>query len=80
MKIKTAGKKCSFSSTSKLQLHEGFKVCRRPCLNLCLFKWLKQRRNLVRYLTSSGSLTLNIDLFLGLVKEKFVFKNCNRLW
>ena len=58
------------SSTSKLQLHKGFKVSRKPCLNLCSFKWLKRRRNLVKYLTPSGSLTLNIDLLLGLIKER----------
>ena len=71
--------KCSLSSTSKLELHEGFKVSRKRCLNLCSSKWLKRRRNIVRYLTPSGSLTLNIDLLLGLIKEKFVFENCNRL-
>ena len=66
-------KKCSFSSNSKLQLHTGFKVSRKPCLNLCSFKWLKRRRNLVRYLTPSGLLTLNIDLLLGLIKERSLF-------
>ena len=53
-KLRQRRKKCSFSSTSKLQLHKGFKVSRKPCLNLCSFKWLKQRLNLVRYLTPSG--------------------------
>ena len=46
-------KKVSLSSTSKLQSHKGFKVYRKPCLNLYSFKWLKQRLNLVRYLTAS---------------------------
>ena len=62
-KLRQRRKKCSLSSTSKLQLHKGFKVS-------CSFKWLKRRRNLVKYLTSSGSLTLNIDLLLGLIKER----------
>ena len=53
-----------------MQLHKGFKVSRKPCPNLCSFKWLKRRRNLVRYLTLSGSLTLNIVLLLGLTKER----------
>ena len=69
-KLRQCRKKCSLSSTSKLQLHKGFKVSRKPCLNLCSFKWLKRRRNLVKYLTPSGSLTLNIDLLLGLIKER----------
>ena len=37
------------------------------------FKLLKRRRNLVKYLTPSGSLTLNIDLLLGLIKERSLF-------
>ena len=69
-KLRQRRKKCLLSSTSKLQLRKGFKVSRKPCLNLCSFKWLKRRRNLVKYLTPSGSLTLNIDLLLGLIKEK----------
>ena len=72
-KLRLRRKKCSLSSTSKQQLHKGFKVFRKPCLKLCLFKWLKCRRNLVRYLTPSGSLTLNIDLLLGLMKERSLF-------
>ena len=72
-KLRQRRKKCSLSSTSKLQLHKGFKVSRKPCLNLCSFKWLKRRRNLVRYLTPSGSLALNTNLFLGLIKERSLF-------
>ena len=69
-KLRQRRKKSSLSSTSKLQLHKGFKVSRKPYLNLCSFQWLKRRRNLVKYLTPSGSLTLNIDLLLGLIKER----------
>ena len=47
-----------------------FRISRKPYLNLCSFNWLKRRRNLVKYLTPSGSLTLNIDLLLGLIKER----------
>ena len=72
-KLRMRRKKCSLSSTSKLQLHKRFKVSKKPCLNLCSFKWLKRRRNLVKYLTPSGSLTLNIDLLLGLIKETSLF-------
>ena len=72
-KLRQRRKKCSLSSTSKLQLHKGFKASRKPCLNLCSFKWLKRIGNLVRYLTPSGSLTLNIDILLGLVKERSLF-------
>ena len=67
--LRQCRKKCSLSSTSKLQLHKGFKVSRKPCVNLRSFKLLKRRRNLVN-LTPSGSLTLNIDLLLGLIKER----------
>ena len=56
-----------------MQLHKGFKVSRKPCPNLCSFKWLKRRRNLVRYLTLSGSPTLNIDLLLGVIKKRSLF-------
>ena len=49
------------------------KVSRKPCLNLCSFKRLKQRCSIVRYLTPSGSLTLNIDLLLGYIKEGSLF-------
>ena len=72
-KFRLPRKKCSLSSTSKLQLHKGLEVSRQPCLKSCSFKWLKRRRNLVRYLTPSGSLTLNIDLLQGLIKEKSLF-------
>ena len=61
-KLRQRRKKCSLSSTSKLQLHKEFKVSRKLCLNLCLFKGLKRRRNLVKYLTLPGSSTLNIDI------------------
>ena len=64
--LRQSRKKYSLSSTSKLQLDKELKVPTRPCLNLCSFKWLKRRCNLVRYLTPLGSLTLNIDLLLGL--------------
>ena len=82
LKLRQRRKKCSLSSTSKMQLHKEFKVSTKPCINLCSFKWLKPRRNLVKYLTSSGSLTLNIDLSLGFIKErrkKFAFENYNIL-
>ena len=69
-KLRQRKKKCSLSSISKLQLRKWFKVSRNPCLNLCSFKWLKRRRNLVQYLTPLGSLTLNIDLLLGLIKKR----------
>ena len=69
-KLRERRKKCSLSSTFKLQLYKGFKVSRKPFLNLCSFRWLKRRRDVVKYLTLSGSLPLNIDLFLGHIKER----------
>ena len=78
-KLRQRRKKCSLSSTSKLQLHKGFKISRQPCLNLCSFKWLKHRRNLVKYLTPSGSLTLNISFTRSYKREKFAFENYSRL-
>ena len=53
-----------------MELHKGFKESRKPCPNLFSFKWLKRRLNLVKYLTPSGSLTLNVDLLLGLIKQR----------
>ena len=76
-KFRQHRKKCLLSPSSKLHVHKGFEVSRKSCLNLCSFRWLKRRRNLVRYLTTSGSLTLNIDLLLGLLNYKFAFENCN---
>ena len=73
--LRQSRKKYSLSSTSKLQLDKELKVSTRPCLNLRSFKWLKRRCNLVRYLTPSGSFTLNIDLLLGLIKERSLFLN-----
>ena len=68
--LKDELRRTSLSSTSRLQLHKEFKVSRKPWLNLCSFKWLKRRRNLVKYLIPSGSLTLNMDHLLGLIKER----------
>ena len=61
-KLRQRRKKCSLSSASKMQLRKGFKVSRKPCLNFC--------SNLVKYLIPSGSLTLNIDALLDLIKER----------
>ena len=77
-KLRQRRKNNHLSSTFKLQLHKGFKVSRRPCLNLCSFKWMKRRRNLVRHLTPSGSFTLNIHA-RPYKREKFVFENCSWL-
>ena len=65
-KLRERRKKCLLSSTFELQLHKGFKVSRKPFLNLCSFRWLKRRRDVVKYLTLSGSLPLNI----GHIKER----------
>ena len=69
-KLRKRRKNFSLTSISKLQLHKRFKVSRKQCLNLCSFKWLKRRGNLVKYLAPTGSLTLNIDLLLGLIKDR----------
>ena len=72
-KIEAAQKKMFTVFNLQTALHKRFKISRKPCLNLCSFKWLKRRHNLVWYLTPSGSLTLNIDLLLGLIKETSLF-------
>ena len=72
-KLRQPKKKCWLSLTSKLQLHERFKVFRKPCLILRSFKWFKRRYNLVMHLKHSESLTLNIDLLLGLIKVRSLF-------
>ena len=38
-KLRQRRKKIPLSSTSKLQLHEEFKVSRKPCLNFCSCKF-----------------------------------------
>ena len=75
-KLRLRRKNNHLSSTFKLQLHKAFKVSRKPCRNLCSFKWLKRRRNIVRHLTPSGSFTLNIYA-RSYKREKFVFENCS---
>ena len=40
-------RKCSVDSTSFPQLHSGFNISWKPCLNLCSLKWLKPSLSLV---------------------------------
>ena len=43
-------KKCIADSISLIHSHKGFKVSRKQCLNLCWWRWLRPRRNLVKSL------------------------------
>ena len=54
------------SSTSKLQLHKGFKVSRKPCLNLCSFKCLKS----CSVFNTFRVINIEYRLLLDLIKER----------
>ena len=41
-------KKCIFDSMFLRHLHKGFNVSWKQCLNLCSWRWLRPRRNLVK--------------------------------
>ena len=43
-------KKCIVDSISLPHSHKGFKVPWKQCLNLCSWRWLRPRRNLVKSL------------------------------
>ena len=47
-------KKCIVDSISLLHSHKGFKVSWKQCLNLCSWRWLRPRRNLVKSLILRG--------------------------
>ena len=48
-----------------MQLHKGFKVSRKPCLDMCSFKWLQRRLNLGMYLTPLGSTAIDFNFFIS---------------
>ena len=47
-------KKCIVDSISLLHSQIGFKVSWKQCLNLCSWRWLRPRRNLVNSLIPRG--------------------------
>ena len=64
------------NSTSKLQLHKGFKVSKKSCLNLCLFKWLKLRSNLSQVFNTYKVIDIEFRSFVGSYRrERFSFQN-----
>ena len=48
-------KKCIVDSISLLHSHKGFKVSWKQCLNLCSWRWLGPKHNLVNILKSLKS-------------------------
>ena len=66
-------KKCMVVSTSRPQLHNGFKVSWKLCLNLWSRKWLRPTRSLVSNLIPSGLSILKMLLGLGRINFKMDF-------
>ena len=60
-------------STSRPQLHNGFKVSWKLCLNLWSRKWLRPTRSLVSNLIPSGLSILKMLLGLGRINFKMDF-------
>ena len=68
-------KKSRVVFVSRPGLHIGLTVSLKPCLNFCLFKWLKFN---LRRVTNLRPLMLCIakkELSLGLIKLKIIFLN-----
>ena len=66
-------------STSRPQLHNGFKVSWKLCLNLCSRKWLRPTRSLVSNLIPSRLSILKMLLGLGRINFKMDFLNTSKL-
>ena len=72
-------KKCIVDSISLLHSHKGFKVSWKQCLNLCSWRWLRPRRNLVKSLISRGLWISKILLEQGSMKFRDFFLKVWRL-
>ena len=66
-------KKCIVDSISLPNSHKGFKVSWKQCLNLCSWRWLKPRRNLVNSLFPMGLWISKILLEQGRMKFRSFF-------
>ena len=67
-------------SKSDPQAQIGFNVCRKPCLNLCLRRWLRPSLILERYLIALELWQLKILLGFGRIKFKILDLNKLRLF
>ena len=65
-------KKCIVDSISLPHSHKGFKVSWKQCLNLCSWRWLRPRRNLVKSLISRGLWISKILLAQGRIRSFFL--------
>ena len=72
-------KKWNAGSTSWPRLHKGLIESWKLCLNLCLRKWLKVKRNLMTSFTSFGLWELCIEFEDGCINCKTSFLKINRL-
>ena len=63
---------CEFSIEFVLHAQKGFKVSRKPCLNLCSLRWLKPNRRRVRKTTPWLSRAPKTG-GLGLINSKIAF-------
>ena len=71
--IQDSGKKWFMDSMSPRQTQMGFIVSLKPCLNFCLLRWLKPRRNLVNCFIPYGLYISKILLDEGLINSKSLF-------
>ena len=65
--------KCIVDSIYLPHLHKGFKVFWKRCLNLCSWRWLRPRRNLVKSLILIGLWISKILLARGNMKFRRFF-------
>ena len=72
-------KKCIADSIYLPHSHKGFKVSWKQCLNLCSWRWLRPRRNLVKSLIPRGLWISKILLALGRMKFRIFFLKVLRL-
>ena len=72
-------KKCIVDPISLPHSHKGFKVSWKQYLNLCLWRWLRPRRNLVKSLILRGLWILKILLAQGRMKFRSFYKKILRL-
>ena len=73
-------KKCIVDSISLLHSHKGFKVSWKQCLNLCSWRWLRPRRNLVKSLIPRGLWISKILLAQGRMKFRSRFTSEIYCW
>ena len=65
-------RKWSVASASRPHLHIGSTVSLKPCLNLCIFKWLKINLRRVGSLRPLVSCIAKMEFSMGLIKLRII--------